>query len=133
MMTLKELQRRIDDLVDANRRNGWLERNDLPVLIEERRSTKRNLRRYVPVAFVRSGQFSIGNQHFACTLHANASEEIKSNCRCRKAKTHRACAYCGVGTSEICGVCHAAGIDGPVIRGTERVICAEHKGKKSAA
>lgn len=36
------------------------------------------------------------------------------------AKTHRDCAYCGTGLGQsICGVCKQAGIDGPVIRGTE--------------
>ncbi len=40
----------------------------------------------------------------------------------RPAKIHRDCAYCGVtshSNGAVCGRCKAAGIDGPVIRGTE--------------
>lgn len=55
----------------------------------------------------------------------------KEKCRCRKAKRHRDCAYCGYGgpCTHICGICKLAGIDGPVIRGTERRICKLHKKK----
>jgi len=53
---------------------------------------------------------------------------MKNKCRCREPKTHRDCAYCGMGYSDhICGVCKEAGIDGPVIRGTSRVICTKHR------
>ena len=49
-------------------------------------------------------------------------------CKCREPKTHPDCAYCGYGASEkICGVCKDDGIDGPVIRGTSRVVCKECK------
>jgi hypothetical protein len=52
----------------------------------------------------------------------------KEKCRCRPAKRHRDCAYCGIGYSDhICGICKEAGIDGPVIRGTSKVICKLHK------
>lgn len=52
-----------------------------------------------------------------------------SACACRKPKTHKDCAYCGVGGDgiHICGVCKEEGIDGPVIRGTERRTCEAHK------
>jgi hypothetical protein len=52
-----------------------------------------------------------------------------ASCLCRTARTHRDCAYCGCGgpCTHICGVCKQAGIDGPVIRGTSRVVCAEHR------
>jgi len=51
-------------------------------------------------------------------------------CKCRKAKRHDDCAYCGSGSSEkICGICKEAGIDGHVIRGTSRVVCKIHKKK----
>ena len=52
-------------------------------------------------------------------------------CRCREPKTHKDCAYCGFGgpCTHICGVCKEDGIDGPVIRGTERVTCKQHKRK----
>lgn len=35
-------------------------------------------------------------------------------------RRHPRCSYCGVGGdgAHVCGVCHEAGIDGPVIRGT---------------
>ena len=54
---------------------------------------------------------------------------MKSECKCRPAKRHRDCAYCGQSwySGCICGVCKQAGIDGPVIRGTSRVICKLHK------
>jgi len=53
---------------------------------------------------------------------------MTKKCRCRPAKSHRDCAYCGYGMSEqICGVCKENGIDGPVIRGTSRVVCKIHK------
>lgn len=52
----------------------------------------------------------------------------KPACRCREPKRSRDCAYCGVFPSgQVCGVCHEAGIDGPVLRGTSRVVCAQHK------
>jgi len=52
----------------------------------------------------------------------------EKKCRCRGPKKHRDCAYCGIGYSDhICGVCREAGIDGPVIPGTGRVVCKLHK------
>jgi len=52
---------------------------------------------------------------------------MEEKCRCRPAKRHVDCSYCGHGLDYICGVCKQAGIDGPVIRGTSRVICKIHK------
>jgi len=49
-------------------------------------------------------------------------------CTCREPKTHRDCFYCGNGWNEnVCGVCYDAGIDGRLIRGTGRKVCAKHK------
>lgn len=50
-------------------------------------------------------------------------------CRCRSAKRHRDCAYCGIGWDDgrICGLCKQNGIDGKVIPGTSAVTCAAHK------
>ena len=49
-------------------------------------------------------------------------------CLCRAPKTHRDCMYCGSGWEpDICGVCKEGGIDGKLIRGTGRVVCAAHK------
>jgi hypothetical protein len=50
-------------------------------------------------------------------------------CRCREPKHHPECQYCGVAyVGEIvCGACKEAGIDGKVIRGTERRVCSKHK------
>lgn len=50
-------------------------------------------------------------------------------CRCRPAKSHRDCAYCGVGWDDgkVCGRCRENGIDGKLIPGTGRVICSKHK------
>lgn len=49
-------------------------------------------------------------------------------CRCRKAKRHNDCAYCGMGGDgiRICGRCSQDGIDGPIIRGTSSVTCSLH-------
>ena len=50
-------------------------------------------------------------------------------CRCREPKTHRDCMYCGccyIGEF-ICGVCKENGIDGKLIPGTGRIVCAKHK------
>jgi hypothetical protein len=54
-------------------------------------------------------------------------------CRCRPARRHRDCAYCGVGWADgaVCGVCKAAGIDGKTIPGTAAVACAAHKAVRS--
>jgi hypothetical protein len=54
---------------------------------------------------------------------------MTKKCRCRPPKRHRDCCYCGSGWNDekICGVCREGGIDGPVIRGTGRVICKLHK------
>lgn len=54
---------------------------------------------------------------------------ILNGCRCRPAKKHRDCAYCGVGYDDgrICGRCKEDGIDGKVIPGTSRVTCSAHK------
>ena len=53
-------------------------------------------------------------------------------CGCRKPKRHPDCMYCGCGYwgEVVCGVCHEAGIDGKVIRGTERRVCKAHKASK---
>jgi hypothetical protein len=54
-------------------------------------------------------------------------------CRCREAKRHRDCSYCGSGLGfQVCGMCRKFGIDGHVIRGTEERICAIHKTKGGA-
>lgn len=55
-------------------------------------------------------------------------------CLCRPPKRHRDCAYCGIGYidgAHMCGVCKEAGIDGPTIRGTGRVVCKLHKKGKN--
>jgi hypothetical protein len=50
-------------------------------------------------------------------------------CRCRKPTMHPDCLYCGSRgpATHVCGVCKESGVDGPVIRGTERRICQLHK------
>ena len=56
-----------------------------------------------------------------------------TKCRCRKPKRSIDCAYCGTrcldynASNYVCGVCHEVGIDGKVLRGTGRVVCARHK------
>jgi hypothetical protein len=55
---------------------------------------------------------------------------LKAPCLCRLPKRHRDCAYCGYYGGDgwhICGTCRANGVDGPVIRGTERRVCRLHK------
>lgn len=54
------------------------------------------------------------------------------HCTCRTPKRHRDCLYCGNGgpATHVCGVCKEQGIDGPVIRGTERHYCKQHKPKE---
>lgn len=56
----------------------------------------------------------------------------ESKCSCREPKRHADCAYCGTGWADgrVCGLCKEAGVDGPVIRGTERRTCKEHKAKR---
>lgn len=58
----------------------------------------------------------------------------KAPCTCRAPKRHRDCAYCGYtahSNEKVCGACAEAGIDGAgIIRGTERRVCAAHKGGK---
>ena len=51
-------------------------------------------------------------------------------CLCRKPTRHPDCMYCGSGYwgEKVCGVCKEQGIDGRVIRGTERRVCRKHKG-----
>jgi hypothetical protein len=54
----------------------------------------------------------------------------QEKCSCRNPKRHNDCAYCGTGYTNgvlICGVCREAGIDGLLLRGTGRVVCALHK------
>lgn len=49
-------------------------------------------------------------------------------CHCRPPKRHAACGYCGDGYDGIvCGRCSDHGIDGGVIRGTERKTCRAHQ------
>lgn len=57
------------------------------------------------------------------------ARKARRACTCREPKPHRDCAYCGCGGpgTHICGVCKEEGIDGPVIRGTERRVCSAHK------
>ena len=58
----------------------------------------------------------------------------KEKCRCRPPRRHKDCAYCGCGYIDgmsMCGVCKEAGIDGPTIRGTGRVVCSKHKRKRN--
>lgn len=63
--------------------------------------------------------------------HKGGEAVVEKPCLCRKPKHHRDCAYCGCGWGDgsICGVCKEQGIDGHVIRGTSRVVCAQHKAK----
>jgi hypothetical protein len=55
----------------------------------------------------------------------------KPKCRCRLPRRHRDCSFCGVttfyGGTHVCGVCRANGIDGKLIPGTGRVVCALHR------
>jgi hypothetical protein len=66
------------------------------------------------------------------TKKGQARKKI-AKCTCREPKTHRDCTYCGVGVAlpegGVCGMCHENDIDGPVIRGTKRVVCKLHKSK----
>lgn len=52
---------------------------------------------------------------------------LHETCGCREAKKHPDCFYCGRGVDRLCGACSAQGIDGPVIRGTEKRTCAAHR------
>jgi hypothetical protein len=54
----------------------------------------------------------------------------EKKCLCREPKRDPYCQYCGhlYAGELVCGVCHEAGIDGKVIKGTERRICKLHKG-----
>ena len=58
---------------------------------------------------------------------------LTKKCRCREPQPHRDCAYCGCGgpCTHICGLCKEGGIDGHVIRGTNRIVCEIHKKKRS--
>lgn len=54
----------------------------------------------------------------------------KTKCRCRPAKRHRDCLYCGTGYLDgmsVCGACKLNGIDGKVIPGTAAVKCSKHR------
>lgn len=55
----------------------------------------------------------------------------KKPCRCRRPKRDPYCMYCGhyYAGPFICRICKEAGIDGNVIRGTNRIVCAQHKKK----
>jgi hypothetical protein len=57
-----------------------------------------------------------------------------TKCTCRAPKRHRDCMYCGSGWMGeiICGVCREAGIDGRLIPGTGRRMCAEHRAEYEA-
>lgn len=49
-------------------------------------------------------------------------------CGCREPRQSKDCCYCGSGYGiHVCGVCRDAGIDGPVIKGTSRVVCKRHQ------
>lgn len=52
-----------------------------------------------------------------------------TKCRCKEPTRHRDCAYCGTGydAGKVCGRCREDGIDGRVIRGTERKTCEKHR------
>lgn len=70
------------------------------------------------------------SRHQAGYLADRLEQQAQENaCNCREPKPHKDCAYCGVGYwgPNVCGVCREAGIDGPVIRGTERRVCSRHK------
>lgn len=58
---------------------------------------------------------------------------VPAKCLCREPKRHRDCMYCGSGYwgEVVCGICKEQGIDGKVIRGTERRVCAKHRAKDS--
>lgn len=64
-------------------------------------------------------------------IPGRTDKSVTQPCGCREPKQHRDCAYCGYGgdASKICGVCNESGIDGPMIPGTGRRTCADHKGK----
>ena len=59
--------------------------------------------------------------------------EKTAKCSCREAARHRDCAYCGSGWADgmVCGKCKLDGIDGKVIRGTEKRTCEKHKQERT--
>jgi hypothetical protein len=59
----------------------------------------------------------------------------EDDCSCREPRRHEDCTSCGYGCdgNHICGLCMDAGIDGPVIRGTERRTCRSHREHQDSA
>ena len=71
-----------------------------------------------------------GNRDPGCPIHADdVPLRPFKKCRCREPKRHPDCMYCGCGYwgEVVCGVCKEDGIDGKLIRGTGRIVCAKHK------
>lgn len=60
------------------------------------------------------------------------AEMGERKCRCREPKRRRDCMYCGskFGGEVVCGVCWENGIDGSLIRGAGRIVCAKHRRKE---
>jgi hypothetical protein len=77
-MTLRELQKRINDTVAQNdaRSEEWSRRNDMPVLIEIRRDTKRYLRRFLPAQRMQATMYTIGESRFGSVISADEREAI---------------------------------------------------------
>lgn len=72
---------------------------------------------------------------YADKFEREAQEKEPKQCGCRSPKSHRDCMYCGNGWAGevVCGVCKEQGIDGKVIRGTERRVCKAHKQSEKVA
>jgi len=80
-MTLLELQRRVNDIIAENDRRGWPERNDMPIVIEYRRDTKRFLRHFFEADSFSSIQYSIDGHHYCGVIAIDERKELQAVAR----------------------------------------------------
>jgi hypothetical protein len=77
MMTLRDLQKRINEVVAENNAR-WPERNELPVLIEvSRRCGRGHKSRFFPAEFLMGSMYTVAQQHFGCSITTKEEIEIK--------------------------------------------------------
>lgn len=102
---------------DDDRRIGGEQRRRIAVLLRKLRKSRtfRKFSREMVKAHLK--RISRNPRQFGRPLPRYYPTTVTK--KSRGARRHPDCSYCGRGYGRICGVCRGAGIDGPVIRGTE--------------
>lgn len=79
-MTLKQLAKRLADIVAENDKHGWSERNDLPALVRISRQgggRRKQDHFYTEITYVDSSQLGLKERKFCGTITVRESSLVK--------------------------------------------------------